>query len=286
MDESMNSNNHTISGSPWTFMLLTFSISWLIWLPGVLSATKLIPLHLSNTIYGILNLVGGFGPTIAGLILTYHQEGKKGLKQLFHRVIKIKSIGKQWWIPILFIIPIIQGGAVLISVLFGGTIPESPLLLEPWLIPFYIVIASTLPIAAPIREEFGWRGYALDRIQVRWNALLSSIILGIFWGVWHFPLFVFPTTQIIYGYIPLWVLIIDATVLSIMMTWVYNNTERSLLSAIIIHAVMDVFSGSVFLYYKIKNGIYFNLILQILFIIIIISLYGYKTMVRFQKDIA
>jgi membrane protease YdiL (CAAX protease family) len=31
----------------------------------------------------------------------------------------------------------------------------------------------------PFSEEFGWRGFALDRLLARWSALPSSLILGV-----------------------------------------------------------------------------------------------------------
>lgn len=41
----------------------------------------------------------------------------------------------------------------------------------------------------PILEELGWRGYVLDRLQERYNALTSSLILGVLWFFWHVPAF-------------------------------------------------------------------------------------------------
>jgi membrane protease YdiL (CAAX protease family) len=36
-----------------------------------------------------------------------------------------------------------------------------------------------------IRKEFGRRGYMLPRLQSRWSALISSLILGVFWAPAH-----------------------------------------------------------------------------------------------------
>ncbi|HWR24011.1 MAG TPA: CPBP family intramembrane glutamic endopeptidase, partial [Feifaniaceae bacterium] len=39
----------------------------------------------------------------------------------------------------------------------------------------------------PANEEFGWRGYALDRMLSQFGFLKGSIALGFFWGLWHLP---------------------------------------------------------------------------------------------------
>jgi membrane protease YdiL (CAAX protease family) len=38
-----------------------------------------------------------------------------------------------------------------------------------------------------LSEEPGWRGYALPRLHARFNPLVSSLILGVIWAVWHTP---------------------------------------------------------------------------------------------------
>ncbi len=38
-------------------------------------------------------------------------------------------------------------------------------------------------ILGPLSEEIGWRGYALERLQTKWNALVSGLIVGLVWGL-------------------------------------------------------------------------------------------------------
>ncbi len=111
------------------------------------------------------------------------------------------------------------------------------------LIPFALKIL----IYGPLPEELGWRGYALDRLQRRHGALSSSLILGVVWSVWHLPMF-FIYSSLMAEVFPLWSLSfwlamgpgILAT--SIIMTWIYNNTRRSILGAVLLHFMMN-FTG-------------------------------------------
>ncbi len=53
-------------------------------------------------------------------------------------------------------------------------------------------IAAGISINALVAlgEEIGWRGYLLSRFSERFNLGLSSLSVGIIWGLWHVPLIV------------------------------------------------------------------------------------------------
>jgi len=78
-----------------------------------------------------------------------------------------------------------------------------------------LLISTFLPsvlmgmLITSIGEELAWRGFALPRLQYRYNTLTSSLIVGTFWTLFYLPLF---------------------------FTWMYNNTRRSVLLAYILHA--------------------------------------------------
>jgi membrane protease YdiL (CAAX protease family) len=90
----------------------------------------------------------------------------------------------------------------------------------------------------PLPEELRWRGFALDRLQARMNALQASLILGSVWALWHVPLFFVPGSYqagLELGSSHSLIFLFSMVPLSILMTWVYNNTARSTLSAVLIH---------------------------------------------------
>jgi uncharacterized protein len=89
-------------------------------------------------------------------------------------------------------------------------------------------------------EEVGWRGFALPRMQGRFNALTASIVLTVFWALWHWPLFLYRpgyTAMDVAGIVG-WVLSLLTG--SILLTWLYNASRGSVLIAAVFHSTIDV----------------------------------------------
>jgi uncharacterized protein len=104
-------------------------------------------------------------------------------------------------------------------------------------------------ITGPISEELGWRGFALDILQSRWGVLLSRLILGLVWWGWHLPLFFIvgtPQYRMGIGTIEFWFFLVNILPLSLIMTWFYNQTRRSILSAILLHYGFNVTANLLF----------------------------------------
>ena len=90
------------------------------------------------------------------------------------------------------------------------------------------------------------RNYSLGlyRLQAKWSALISALILGSLWSLWHLPLFYIKGTyQANLGVgSEFWLFMIGVVPLSFALTWIYNNTRRSILAVIIFHAMVN-FTG-------------------------------------------
>ena len=108
-------------------------------------------------------------------------------------------------------------------------------------LPFsFPVVAIIAIVTGATGEELGWRGFALPRLQRHYSALISSLILGIYWGIWHIP------SWIIFGS-PLTIestlFFVASTVInSIVITCICNNTKGSILLASIHHWSENVWS--------------------------------------------
>lgn len=92
-----------------------------------------------------------------------------------------------------------------------------------------------LIILGPLSEEYGWRGFAIKRLLNRFNANLTSLIIGLIWSLWHLPLFFTLGSSQYESNMPFLVFLITVTSISFVFTYVYIQTNRSLFSAIFFH---------------------------------------------------
>lgn len=273
----MMKQNRSENRNLWLFFLIALAWSWLFWIPTALVAQGLsVPSVLESFLLGPFN-PAAWGPFIAAFLLTYLNEGGQGIKRLLKRGVNFR-FGKAWYLVIFFLFPALIGGALLLAVLSGGPVPELTALSNPLRIP--IVFTFLLFLGGPLQEEFGWRGYALDRLQARWNSLASSIILGFIWGAWHLPLF-FIVRQELYYQRPIWglVLLIGLVLVSILFTWLYNNTGGSILAALLFHTMFNL-SHYLFPTLQSDLGGLYLFVLGFIMVIVVLIIWGPKRMVR------
>ena len=175
----------------------------------------------------ILFVVGGFVPSLLAIFLTWKKEGIPGLRSLGQGLIQF-NLGWRWYVFTFLIVIAGTAGQLAINKLLGHTFDATLFIKQS---------GSFLPllILGPLSEEIGWRGYALGRLQTHWNALTSSLIVGVFWGLWHLPLFMMVGTSQHELEIPFIGFLINIIASSILYTWLYNNTKQSLWSAILLH---------------------------------------------------
>jgi membrane protease YdiL (CAAX protease family) len=225
--------------SPWLFFVLVFGLSWGFWILAALLSSK------SATLPSrLLHYAGGLMPIVVTVALIYLRQSPDFQRDFWQRAIDFKRIGIRWYVVILLTVPILTALGATVDIRLGGKgleleaarrfVPQ-PLMFLPF--------ALFLLVFGPLPEELAWRGYALDGLQVKWNALTSSLILGAAWTVWHLPLFFIQGSYqhgLGLGTVQFWLYMTDKVPQSILMTWIYNNNRRSTLSAILIHFMVNL----------------------------------------------
>jgi membrane protease YdiL (CAAX protease family) len=95
---------------------------------------------------------------------------------------------------------------------------------------------------ASIIEEVGWKGYCEDSIGNYMNWFWESMIFGILWSFWHFPLlFIKGTYQAGLMVNPVYVInfFVSGIPLGFIITWVYLASDRSILACMIFHLTVN-----------------------------------------------
>ena len=75
------------------------------------------------------------------------------------------------------------------------------------------------------------------------NAISASLVLGVIWWAWHLPQLFIPELQWSVGGIPPFMYLLLVVPISILATWIYNNTEGSVLLTILFHCSMNFSMG-------------------------------------------
>lgn len=266
----------------WLFFALTFVLTWIFWIPIALTRQDVMAGPLM-----IPFLVGGFGPSIAGIIMVYRTQGREGRREFWRRSISFKRIGARWYAVIFLIFPAVYGLGILLDVLLGGTPPGAEAISQIAAQPASLLVMVVMGlVVGPLAEELGWRGFALDQVQSKWSALVASLVLGLFWWLWHFPLFY--TTGMIQnewgiGSLTFWTFAASVFAQSILYAWVYNNTGRSILAAILLHFMSN---STLNLLLPISARTFlFSTILLVMAAILVVMAWGPRTLTRQQGSI-
>jgi uncharacterized protein len=210
-----------------TYFITAFTISWL----GafILVAPKLINKQPIPKMDGILMFpIMLIGPVAAAIILTASVEGSTGIRNLFSKMGKWK-VPVKWYVTALIIPPCLIMITLLILKNFVSPVFKPNL--------FYLGFLFGIP--AGFFEEIGWTGYAFPKLRLQQNFIKASVILGFFWGLWHFPVIDFlgaasPDGTYLLPFFISFIAILTA--IRVLIAWIYSNT-KSILLAQFMHAV-------------------------------------------------
>lgn len=219
------------------FVALTFAISWVVWLAMVALAVGI-----DTTAGLVLNVIATAGPSIAALILAV-AIGRGELQRLLEGF-SPQRVSLQWALVALVVPLGMIAIAIAVSVgAFGAAVPVITIGVLGMLVVEFVRI---LFLGGPLEEELGWRGFALPRLQEQRSAFSSSVILGAIWGAWHVPLYFVAGTgqqETAASAGPAFAItafVVWTIGLSILFTWLFNETRGSLIVVILFHAAVNL----------------------------------------------
>ena len=210
------------------FLIISFGLAW-----GILALFIFLP-EFSARFLG--NLTGQhplfylcvYAPAIAAFIIVGWYGKLEGIKRFLARVL-LWRCSPSWYLFLIIVIPLVfYLGAAIKGTLLGNLFPfESAGV-------FFLALLFAA-IKGPV-EEFGWRGLALPLLQRTFAPIWASLILGMIWGVWHFPAFLLSgTQQSNWSFAPFFV---GCMAISIIVTALFNASQGSLLLAALFHFML------------------------------------------------
>ena len=214
-----------------SFYLLSFSITWSVWLPAAAGTSGLLPFHVPIVVDGAAYFVG---PPLAAGLLLYAAEGWASVHALLNRL-RDWRVGAGGYAFALLWRPAVATTVLALMAALGA---QPPPLHGPWhlVVPLYL-LAAPASIVPYVGEEIGWRGYALPRLQARHGPLVASALVGLLAGLWHLPAF-FIAGHPQYG-APIAPFMVWMVALGVVFTWLYNRTGGSLLPVALLHGAIN-----------------------------------------------
>ena len=231
---------------------------------------------------------GGGAPSVVALFLVFFTYPKEKIKDYFRRCFSFKYMGWKW--PL---ISICVFSAITVISLFIGVgllkydmptmdfmhvIINNPIML-------LLVLLISL-ISGPLNEEFGWRGYALDKLLLRFGFFGASAILGFIWGIWHLPWY-FTPGQAQYNLLQDSVFhaimfIPSVMMLSSFVTFVYIKTKRSIMAGALVHMFSNLIGSQLLSSYTTEISMIIRYANMVFFAIIILYVFFSK---KFENEV-
>ncbi len=224
-----------------SFFILTYLFAWILWVPQA-------AMDLRGTGWRMPFWEAGiFAPTLAALALGWVLARWEGVMACVGGLLRVKAEPR--WYAAVFLLPL-----VVTLVIFAVTAVFDPDLTPGNLFPWKTLPALFLGVLFSwgLGQEPGWRGYALPGLQEGRSAFWASILLGLLWSLWHLPL-LFIEGAAPAGVPVAWLMALVVP-FSVMLTWLYNSTDGSLVLVVLM--VAGFWTALSFLHPALETGVH------------------------------
>jgi len=170
-------------------------------------------------------------PLGASSYLTYKKGGWTAVKIFLRRSFDYKRIKeRKGYVVFILLMPIL----FLIAWGVGNTLEME---MNPPLFPMVLFIVPLIMyFFSALSEQIGWMGYAYEPLKQQYGIFKATSILGVFWALWHLPMyiFLFPNVGMLIAQL------VAVVMLRFSIVWLFENTNKSVFIAILIHAIYNV----------------------------------------------
>ena len=218
---------------PVLFFVLAYLFTWIFWIPAA---------FVEQDLGAVLMLIGLLAPAVVSTVFVLASGSA-----LMKHDLKVKIVGfyKVKWMNVLLAVLLFAGMivcSILLSLAFGQS-PDQFAFTEDFSFTGVGIGSALVTVTlASIIEEIGWKGYCEDSIGAYMNWFRESLLFGVLWSFWHFPLLFIPGTyQAGLMVNPLYVVnfFVSGIPMGFIITWVYLASDRSILACMIFHLTVN-----------------------------------------------
>lgn len=223
---------------PLGYFFLTFITTYVFWFLGAYFSFQ----AGKTSLPVIFMMLGLLAPFVISFFMIFTSKNLALKNDFINRLFNVRLIQLKILPLFLFMMPISVFVSVAISFLFGGSALQLQFA-KGFSFSGFMPVLLLLMLAA-IFEELGWRGYAFDSLQSRYTYFKASVIFGILWSLWHFPLiFVQNTYQYEIVNQSLWFgvnFFAGIIPMGIIISWICIKNNKSILAAIVFHFITNI----------------------------------------------
>ena len=214
------------------FVIVTFGLMYLShgMIAYLLETTSI---EWDNFPLNLLGILGGGAPAFAALFMVYKMYNEEEKKAYWDRVYFFR-VPWFWWVVAL-LSPLIIG--VIANVFYHGGWWHPDLEMTDIIV---FPLSFAFMIFAGGLEELGWRGILQDNLSIKANLIVTGIVIGVLWGIWHGPLFLIDVFAH-YDY-AFSTYMFSTVIYSLLLTLVVYKT-KSVMLAILMHASINAFGN-------------------------------------------
>lgn len=225
--------------NPGRYFMATFATTYLFWFAGAWMSFQ----DSMNGLYMLFMLPGMMAPFAVSAVMAMASGNRELKRDFIDRLFNPGLIRLKTMPAFLLIMPLSVLASMAISLLFGAPLSQFQFAAGYSFSSGLVPVLLLLMLAACF-EELGWREYAFDSLQSRYNLFTASIVFSLLWSLWHFPLiFVNHTYQYEVFHQSIWYglnFFISIIPMGIIISWIYLKNGKSVIAAILFHFIINI----------------------------------------------
>lgn len=221
----------------WLFLFYTFAIAWgtefiliAVYHFELLTGSFAQLLH-----FAVIGFGAGMAPAYSAFIVKRKNENIS-FKNFCREIFDTTNFRRTLFFLIVF--AIIQ---------FGACALQEDYLGNPW---YFFILFMPMMILGGGLEEVGWRGVFQPLLEKRFSFIVSALIEGSIWSIWHLPLWLVPNTA--QGSMNFVAFALYCITLGLTLAAAYRLT-KSIWAAILIHAWGNTVLGGMYTLTSLDN---------------------------------